>query len=209
VDGSIREAAAHLKKNVRAGEFLLNTLREPFRVEGKKTMGYELWEQLDGRLPDVIVYPTGGGTGLIGMQKAFDELEQAGHVFRRPRFVCVQAEGCAPIVAAFQAGAKQAEPIAEPKTIAAGLRVPAAIGDRLMLRALRDSKGDAIAVSDAAILAAMRELARTEGVLASTEAAATIAALPLLRDQNKLDAYGEIVVFLTASGLKTLDAFAG
>jgi len=208
VDGSIREAAAHLKKTAGPEWFLLNTLREPFRLEGKKTMGYELWEALDGRLPDAIVYPAGGGTGLVGMWKAFDELAQAGHVRARPRMFAVQAEGCAPIVRAFESGAAEATPIAAPTTLAAGLRVPAAIGDRLMLRALRESRGGAIAVSDAAIVQAALRLARTEGLLVSPEAAATLAALEPLRERELLDPHSKTVVFLTASGLKNLDQFA-
>jgi len=206
VEGSIREAAAHLAAAAGPEWFALNTMREPFRVEGKKTMGYELWEQLGGRLPDVIVYPTGGGTGLIGMWKAFDELARAGLVRVKPRMICVQAEGCAPIVRAFESGAGQAEPVADPRTFAAGLRVPGAIGDRLMLRALRESKGDAVAVSDEAIGRAVEELARAEGILASPEAAATVAALPLLREQRRIDPHAEVVLFLTATGLKNLDS---
>ena len=208
VDGSIREAAAHLKKTAGPEWFLLNTLREPFRLEGKKTMGYELWEALDGRLPDAIVYPAGGGTGLVGMWKAFDELAQAGHVRARPRMFAVQAEGCASIVRAFESGAAEATPIEAPTTLAAGLRVPAAIGDRLMLRALRESRGGAIAVSDAAIVQAALRLARTEGLLVSPEAAATLAALEPLRERELLDPHSKTVVFLTASGLKNLDQFA-
>ena len=208
VDGSIREAAAHLKKTTGPEWFLLNTLREPFRLEGKKTMGYELWEALDGRLPDAIVYPAGGGTGLVGMWKAFDELAQAGHVRARPRMFAVQAEGCAPIVRAFESGAAEATPIEALTTLAAGLRVPAAIGDRLMLRALRESRGGAIAVSDAAIVQAALRLARTEGLLVSPEAAATLAALEPLRERELLDPHSKTVVFLTASGLKNLDQFA-
>ena len=208
VDGSIREAAAHLKKTAGPEWFLLNTLREPFRLEGKKTMGYELWETLGGRLPDAIVYPAGGGTGLVGMWKAFDELAQAGHVRARPRMFAVQAEGCAPIVRAFESGATEATPIEAPATVAAGLRVPAAIGDRLMLRALRESKGGALAVSDAAIVQAALRLARTEGLLVSPEAAATLAALEPLRERELLDPHAKTVVFLTASGLKNLDQFA-
>jgi threonine synthase len=208
VDGSIREAAAHLKKTAGPEWFLFNTLREPFRLEGKKTMGYELWETLGGRLPDAIVYPAGGGTGLVGMWKAFDELAQAGHVRARPRMFAVQAEGCAPIVRAFESGAAEATPIEAPATVAAGLRVPAAIGDRLMLRALRDSHGGAIAVSDAAIVQAALRLAKTEGLLVSPESAATLAALELLRERELLDSHAMTVVFLTASGLKNLDQFA-
>jgi threonine synthase len=208
VDGSIREAAAHLKKTAGPEWFLLNTLREPFRLEGKKTMGYELWETLGGRLPDAIVYPAGGGTGLVGMWKAFDELAQAGHVRARPRMFAVQAEGCAPIVRAFESGAAEATPIEAPATVAAGLRVPAAIGDRLMLRTLRESRGGAIAVSDAAIVQAALRLAKTEGMLVSPESAATLAALEILRDREMLDPHAETVVFLTATGLKNLDQFA-
>src|SRR5262249_5736806 len=163
-------------------------------------MGYELWETLGGKLPDAIVYPAGGGTGLVGMWKAFDELAQAGHVRTRPRMFAVQAEGGAPVVRAFESGAGEATPIEAPTTSGAGLRVPAAIGDRLMLRALRESKGGAVAVSDAAIVQAALRLAKTEGMLVSPESAATLAALELLRERGMLDPHAETVVFLTASG---------
>lgn len=141
----------------------LSTLREPYRLEGKKTMGFELAEDLSWELPDVIVYPTGGGTGLIGMWKAFAELEELGWIRKKPRMVVVQAAGCAPIVRAFHAGEEFAEPWEGAATVAAGLRVPQAIGDFLILRALRESRGTAVAVTDEELIAGARELARLEG----------------------------------------------
>jgi len=166
--------------------FNVATLREPYRVEGKKTLGYELYEQFNGSLPDVIIYPTGGGTGLIGMWKAFDELgmwkafdelEQLGWIdAHRPRMVAVQSTGCAPIVRAFNAGLSEAEPWENPQTIASGLRVPKAFGDFLILQILYASQGTAVAVPDKAILQSMHTLAHKEGIMASPEGAATLAA---------------------------------
>ena len=144
------------------GWFDLSTLKEPYRVEGKKTMGYEIAEQLDWELPNVIVYPTGGGTGLIGMWKSFDEMEALGWLDYRPRLVAVQAAGCAPIVRAFQRGDTRAEPWQNATTMAAGLRVPSAVGDALMLRALRDSEGTAVTVSEAEILSGVQQLGQYE-----------------------------------------------
>jgi len=208
VEGSLREAGAWLGSHGQPDWINLATLREPFRLEGKKTLGYELYEQGGGHLPDCIVYPTGGGTGLIGMWKAFAELAAAGRVTRKPRMIAVQAEGCAPIVEAHHKGRDTAIPVENPTTEAAGLRVPQALGDRLMLRTLRESGGDAVAVTDAGIFEAARLLARTEGILCSLESAATVAALPLLREQKRIDPHAEVVLFLTASGLKSLDAYA-
>ncbi|MDQ7858083.1 MAG: threonine synthase [Armatimonadota bacterium] len=188
------------------GWFDVSTLREPYRVEGKKTLGYELAEQLDWSLPDLIVYPTGGGTGLVGMWKAFAELEALGWVGpARPRMVVVQAEGCAPIVRAFRDGRPTAERWTDASTIAAGLRVPAAIGDYLILKAVRESGGTALAVSDAEILAAMLRFAAS-GIFASPEGAATLAALPHLRDAGMLDPQSRVVLFNTGSGLKYPEA---
>jgi threonine synthase len=188
------------------GWFEVATLREPYRVEGKKTLGYELAEQLDWSLPDVIVYPTGGGTGLIGMWKAFEEMEALGWMHgERPRMVVVQADGCAPMVRAFREGRTGAERWADASTIAAGLRVPAAIGDYLILRTVRESGGTALAVSDAEILAAMLRFAAS-GIFASPEGAATLAALPHLRDAGVLGPRSRVVLFNTGSGLKYPEA---
>ncbi|MBI4410286.1 MAG: pyridoxal-phosphate dependent enzyme, partial [Gemmatimonadetes bacterium] len=175
---------------------------EPYRAEGKKTMAYELFEQLGGRLPDVIVFPTGGGTGLVGMWKAFDEMERLGWTGpARPRMVSVQAAGCAPIVRAWEAGAEHAQPWEDARTLAAGLRVPRAIGDVLILRALRESNGAAVAVTDEAMIEAVRLTGRTTGVFASPEGAATVAAIPLLLERGHVKADQEIVLFNTGSGL--------
>jgi threonine synthase len=204
VDGLItdcgRLAAQALKGSDR---FDLSTLKEPYRLEGKKTMGYELVEQLDGRLPDVIIYPTGGGTGLVGMWKAFEELEQLGWIgSERPRMVTVQAEGCPPMVRAFHAGAAVAEPWQNATTAADGLRVPAAVGDFLILRALRESRGTALAVSDQAMLDGANWLGRTQGVFACPEGGATVAAVARLRDDGWIADDETIVLFNTGSGLK-------
>ena len=211
VDGVISDAGRHaLAAAEQHGWFDVSTLKEPYRLEGKKTMGFEIAEQRDWSLPDVICYPTGGGTGLIGIWKAFDELQAIGLIDdRRPRMIAVQAAGCAPIVQAFDAGAEFAEPIADPQTIAAGLRVPAAISDYLILRTIRDSGGTAIAVDDAAILDAVGLLARTTGILAAPEAAALIAALPALRERGDVRPGERILLLLTGSGLKYLDLLTG
>ena len=185
------------------GWFDASTLKEPYRIEGKKTMGFELAEQLGWRLPDVIFYPTGGGTGLIGMWKAFAELEALGFIdSRRPRMVAVQAAGCAPIVRAWQRQQPQAEPWQGASTIAAGIRVPAAIGDFLILRAIRESKGFAIAVEDDAIMQAAAEMARCEGLLLCPEGAATYAAWRAAIAAGQVDRDDRAVLFNCASGLK-------
>ncbi len=195
-----REAAA------RDGLFDVSTLQEPYRVEGKKTMGYELAEQLGWNLPDVIIYPTGGGTGIVGMWKAFAEMEEMGWVDgRRPRMICVQAEGCAPIVRAFQEGRRFATPWENPKTIAAGIRVPSAIGDYLMLQAIRDSGGTALTVSDAEILESLREMASLEGIFPCPEGAATLAGLEKLLSRGVVSPEETIVLMNTGSGLKYLE----
>ncbi len=214
VEGTIADAGARLAAEARQEWFPVSTLREPYRLEGKKTMGIELAEQLGWRLPDAIVYPTGGGTGLIGMWKAFDELEQIGLLgSARPRMIAVQAQGCAPIVRAFEAGADSAEPWRDARTLASGLRVPAAFADREILHVLRASAGDAIAVSDRAMLRMLALLGRSEGIYAAPEAAATLAAVDALVQQGRLDRDAEVVCFLTGSGYKyssTIgDALAG
>lgn len=204
VDGLITDAARRVAEGARDhGWFDLSTLREPYRVEGKKTMGYELFEQLGGRLPDVIIYPTGGGTGLVGMWKAFDEMERLGWIgSERPRMISVQAAGCAPIVRAWEAGREAAEPWENAHTYASGLRVPRAIGDFLILRAVRQSGGAAVAVPDEAMREAVRLIGKTTGIFAAPEGGATAAAVPLLLERGLLRRDEEIVLFNTGSGLK-------
>ena len=183
--------------------FDASTLKEPYRIEGKKTMGLELAEQLDWELPDVILYPTGGGTGLIGMWKAFQELEAIGWIgSKRPRMVAVQAEGCAPIVKAFDEGTRHAEPWKDAHTIASGIRVPAAVGDFLILDAVRESDGFAVAVSDEDIDAAHKECAKTEGILLCPEGAATLAALKQELKSGRIRADENVMLFNCATGLK-------
>ena len=187
----------------KAGWFDTSTLKEPYRIEGKKTMGIELAEQLGWQLPDVILYPTGGGTGLIGMWKAFAELEAVGFIgSKRPRMVAVQAAGCAPIVRAYDAGADHAPRWEDAHTIAAGIRVPQAIGDFLILRAVRESGGFAVAVGDEAITAAIEEVARTEGLLLCPEGAATYAALKQALADGRIGHGEQAVLFNCATGLK-------
>jgi len=207
VDGLISDCARMLSERKEGeGWFDVSTLKEPYRVEGKKTLGYELFEQCGGCLPDAILYPTGGGVGLIGMWKAFDEMEALGWVGReRPKMVAVQAAGCAPIVRAFDEGEKESAFWADGKTLAAGLRVPKAFGDFLVLEAVAKSGGAAVAVDDNEILAAVRRLAQAEGVLACPEGAATLAALPELFRRGVLRREERIVLFNTGSGLKYLD----
>jgi len=186
-----------------AGWFDLSTLKEPYRIEGKKTMGLELAEQYGWELPDVIFYPTGGGTGLIGMWKAFQELAAIGWIgARRPRMVAVQASGCAPIVKAWEAGEEHAPLWPDARTVAAGIRVPVAVGDFLILRAVRESKGFAIAVDDAAILAAGSEVARREGLLLCPEGAATYAAYKAALADGRVGAGERALLFNCATGLK-------
>lgn len=211
VEGLITDCGREARRAAEAyGWFDVSTLKEPYRLEGKKTMGFELAEQFGWELPDVIIYPTGGGTGLVGMWKAFQELGELGWIGpRRPRMVTVQAEGCAPIVRAFHAGTEFAEPWEEAQTIAAGLRVPAAVGDFLILRALRESGGTAIAVSDQALIRGQRLLARLEGVFACPEGGATVAALEVLVDQGWIAPDERVVLFNTGTGLKYPAANAG
>ncbi len=204
VDGLINDAAREAGAEAAAhGWFDVSTFKEPYRCEGKKTMGLELAEAFDWRLPDVILYPTGGGTGLVGMWKAFAELEELGWIgAQRPRMVSVQADGCAPIVRAFQEGKERAEAWQNAHTLASGLRVPAVFADRQVLRALRESDGTAVAVTDAEISAAQSELARKEGIFAAPEGAATLAGLRHLRDSGWIGPHESVVLFNTGSGLK-------
>jgi threonine synthase len=192
-----------MQGQAKVGWFDTSTLKEPYRIEGKKTMGLELAEQLGWELPDVVLYPTGGGTGLIGMWKAFAELEAIGFIGKkRPRMVAVQAAGCAPIVRAFDAGVEHALRWEDAQTIAAGIRVPQAIGDFLVLRAVRESGGFAIAVTDEAITAAIDEVARAEGLLLCPEGAATYAALQQSRADGRIRRDERALLFNCATGLK-------
>lgn len=207
IHGLINDAGRSLREQARAqGWFDLSTLKEPYRVEGKKTMGYELAEQCDWSLPDVIIYPTGGGTGIVGMWKAFAEMEALGWIGpRRPRMVVAQAAGCAPMVRAHREGRQQAEPWANAHTIAAGLRVPEAIGDYLILQAIRESGGAAYALADEQILHDMRELAALDGVFACPEGAAAYGALKLMVEEGRVGPDERVVVFNTGAGIKYVD----
>jgi threonine synthase len=209
VDGLITDCGKEARKGAEAhGWFDVSTLKEPYRLEGKKTMGYELAEQLDWILPDVIVYPTGGGTGLIGMWKAFGEMAEMGWIGdHRPRMVSVQSEGCAPIPRAFHAGEEFATPWEGARTVAAGLRVPSAVADFLILRALRESNGTAIAVSDKALVEAQMRIGRLEGMFVCPETGATLAALEQLLSQDWVSPEERIVLFNTGTGLKYPDVF--
>lgn len=204
VDGLIDECGAIVGEGAKQGHwFDLSTLKEPYRIEGKKTMGLELAEQLGWQVPDVIFYPTGGGTGLIGMWKAFAELEALGLIGpERPRMVAVQAEGCAPMVKAWQEGEEHAERWQDAHTVAAGIRVPKAVGDFLILRAVRESGGFAIAVSDEAILAEVDEAARQDGLLLCPEGGATLAAAAQALEQGLISRSDRVVLFNCATGLK-------
>lgn len=207
VKGLISDAARLAGERARSeGWFDLSTFKEPYRTEGKKVMGYELAEQFGWRLPDVIIYPTGGGTGLVGMWKAFEELEQLGWLedTRRPRMVAVQAEGCAPVIKAFESGADHCEFWQNASTVASGLRVPKSFADRLILSDVRESRGTAVAVSDEELLQAQGELARAEGIFAAPEGAATLAAYRKLLEQKWLRPDERVVLFNTGSGLKYL-----
>jgi threonine synthase len=189
------------------GWYDVSTLKEPYRIEGKKTMAFEIAEQMEWRWPDWIIYPTGGGTGLVGMWKAFAELEQIGWMprVRRPRLVSVQAQGCAPIVRAFVDGTATALPWADASTVADGLRVPRAIGDFLILRAIRESGGTAVAVSDRAMVAGMLAIGRAEGISAAPEGGATLAALERLIGDGTIARNESVVLFNTGGALKYLD----
>lgn len=204
VNGLITDCGKAAREGVeKHGRFDVSTLKEPYRLEGKKTMGYELAEQMGWTLPDVIVYPTGGGTGLVGMWKAFDEMEELGWIGpRRPRMVTVQSDGCAPIVKAFHEGKEFAEPWPNARTIADGLRVPAAVGDFLILRALRESGGTAVAVSDGEILKGTYLMGKTQGIWPAPEGGATLAASIELRKQGWIGAGETVVLFNTGNGAK-------
>jgi threonine synthase len=204
IDGLITDCGRAAAEGVgEHGRFDVSTLKEPYRLEGKKTMGYELAEQMNWTLPDVVIYPTGGGTGLIGMWKAFDEMEALGWIgSARPRMVTVQSEGCAPMVRAFHEGHEFAEPWPGAETLADGLRVPAAVGDFLILRALRESGGTAVAVPDAEMLEDAELIGHTEGIFCCPEGAATLAAFRRLRAQGWIDDDETVVLFNTGSGLK-------
>jgi threonine synthase len=211
INGLITDCGAEVARRKEAeGWFDVSTLKEPYRAEGKKTLGYELAEQLDWTLPDVILYPTGGGTGLIGMWKAFDELQKLGWIDgRRPRMFTVQATGCQPIVRAFQAGEKFAAEQVNAHTKASGLRVPKAIGDFIMLDALRASHGGAIAVSDEEMITCTKEMGAAEGVFPAPEGAACLAALKQLLQQGAVKRSESVVLFNTSTGLKYLECYGG
>jgi threonine synthase len=207
VDGLINDAGTVIREGAaRFGWFDVSTLKEPYRAEGKKTMGLEIAEQLGWRLPDAIIYPTGGGTGIVGMWKAFAELEAMGLIGpERPKMIVVQAEGCAPIVKAFEQGERHADLWQNASTIAAGMRVPVAIGDYLILDAIRESGGTALTVTDDELLEGMRLAATHEGMLVSPESGAAFIAGRMLRESGFLQASDEVVVFSTGSGLMHMD----
>ena len=204
VNGLIDDCGAIVGKGAAEGRwFDFSTLKEPYRIEGKKTMGLELAAQMGWELPDAIFYPTGGGTGLIGMWKAFDELERLGWIGpKRPRMYAVQASGCAPIVRAFEAGEEHAERWEDAHTVAAGIRVPRAVGDFLILRAVRESGGKAVGVGDPAILAAVDDCAKTDGLLLCPEGGATLAAYRQALRDGEVDEDERVVLFNCATGLK-------
>jgi threonine synthase len=210
VDGLISDCGRIVAERKDAeGWFDVSTLKEPYRIEGKKTMGYEVAEQLDWQLPDAIFYPAGGGVGLIGMWKAFAEMETLGWIgSKRPKMIAVQAEGCQPVVRAFERGENKTEFFANAHTLASGLRVPKPLGDVLMLDAIRSSGGTAIAVSDSDMLDAGLELGRLEGIFAAPEGAACVAALQKLLASGFLRAEDRIVLYNTGSGLKYLEAYS-
>ncbi len=209
IDGLITDCGAEIaRRKEKEGWFDMSTLKEPYRVEGKKTLGYELAEQSNWELPDVILYPTGGGTGLIGMWKAFDEMEAMGWIgAKRPRMFSVQASGCAPIVRAFEAGETSASEFPNAHTCASGLRVPKAVGDFLMLRILRDSNGGAIAVDDQEMIRATREVGAAEGIFVAPEGAACFVALRKLVAAGEIQPDERVVIFNTGSGIKYLDCY--
>jgi threonine synthase len=211
IDGLITDCGAEIGRRKEAeGWFDMSTLKEPYRIEGKKTLGYELAEQLNWQLPDVILYPTGGGTGLIGMWKAFDEMKALGWIGeKQPRMFSVQATGCAPIVRAFEAGENAATEFPNAHTCAFGLRVPKAIGDFLILEILRQSYGGAVAVSDEEMIRVAREVGASEGLFVCPEGAACFAALKSLRHSGKIASGERVVIFNTGSGIKYLDCYEG
>src|SRR6266511_3209104 len=210
IDGLITDCGAEVASRKESeGWFDVSTLKEPYRIEGKKTMGYELAEQFDWELPDVILYPTGGGTGLIGMWKAFDEMEVMGRIGpKRPRMFSVQAAGCAPIVCAFAAGKRFADEFPNAATVASGLRVPKAIGDFLILDAISASGGTAVAVTDEELLGATREIGAAEGIFCAPEGAACLPALRKLLTAGEVKAEERVVLFNTGAGVKYIEAFS-
>jgi threonine synthase len=209
VDGLITDCGKIAREGVEEyGRFDISTLKEPYRVEGKKTLGYEIAEQMNWELPDVIVYPTGGGTGMVGMWKAFEEMEALGWIGpKRPRMVSVQMEGCAPIIRAFETGAEFADPWDNAHTIAEGLRVPAAVGDFLVLRAIRESGGTAVAVSDSSSLEGVELIGRTEGLFACPEGGAVLEGYRKLLKAGWVTREEKTVLFNTGSGLKYIHLF--
>src|ERR1700752_4601535 len=209
LDGLISDCGRYVGEHKdKEGWFEVSTLKEPYRIEGKKTMAYELWEQLGGVLPDVIIYPTGGGVGLIGMCKAFEEMETMGWIGReRPRMVVVQATGCAPIVEAFVRGEVSAPPWQNAETIASGLRVPKALGDFLVLAGVRATQGTAVMASDEEMLAAGKELASAEGIFAALEGAATVVAARKLAEERWIKPHERVVLFNTGCGYKYTEAW--
>ncbi len=209
INGLISDCGKFIAENKdREGWFDVSTLKEPYRIEGKKTMGYELWEQFEGALPNVVVYPTGGGVGLIGMWKAFEELEAMGLIGRqRPRMIAAQAAGCAPIVKAFAHRAGAAEFWNDAATVASGLRVPKPLGDFLILADLYASHGEAIAATDEEMMVACRDMASLEGVFAAPEGGAALAAVQKLAHEGKIKPNETVVVFSTGSGYKYLEAW--
>ena len=204
VRGTIADAGRFLREKGVTGAFDVSTLREPYRIEGKKTMAFEIVEQMDGEIPDVLIYPTGGGTGLVGMWKAFDEMQRLGWIpsGRLPRFVSVQASGCAPVVKAFRSGAARTESWPDASTRAYGLRVPSPIGGFICLRVLRESHGTAIAVTDEEAEAGVHALASRSGIDVCPEGGAAWAALGQLREQGFIGPEDKVVVFNTGTGLK-------
>jgi len=210
MDGLITDCGAEVgRRKEKEGWFDVSTLKEPYRVEGKKTLGYEVAEQMNWELPDVIIYPTGGGTGLIGMWKAFDEMERMGWIGnRRPRMVTVQAEGCAPIVRAFEEGNRFADEFPNAATTASGLRVPKAIGDFLILDALRASGGTAVSVTDEELIAATGEIGAAEGIFCAPEGAACLPALRKLMETGEVRQGERVVLFNTGSGVKYMESFS-
>jgi threonine synthase len=209
LDGLISDCGKYVAEHKqREGWFEVSTLKEPYRIEGKKTMGYELFEQFNEKLPDVIIYPTGGGVGLIGMWKAFDEMQTMGWIgAERPRMVVVQAAGCAPMVRAWEQGREASEFWEGAATLASGLRVPKALGDFLVLRALRETKGTAVAATDEEMFAAGRELAVGEGIFAAPEGAATVVAARKLRESGWIGPDETVVLFNTGTGYKYGEAW--
>jgi len=204
IDGLIIDCGKAAADDVKKfGRFDISTLKEPYRIEGKKTMGYEIAEQFNWELPDVLIYPTGGGTGLVGMWKAFDEMEKLGWIgSKRPKMVSVQSTGCAPIIRAYDEGEEFARPWENASTLADGLRVPAAVGDFLILRAIRESEGTAISVSDGEMMAALLLIGKLEGIFVAPEGGATHAAFHKLRQSNWINDNDKVVLFNTGSGHK-------